>query len=572
MTDLISGIWQVFVWCVRLAVWLVKHTLRLLRWLGRKLFAARPRTFGTARWASRRELAKAGALTGSGLIVGKVGGRFLRDNDPEGTILVFAPQGAGKGVGVVIPNLLSYPGSIIVTDPKGENFAITQAYRRSLGPVYCLNLDEPEVSDAFNPLDMLRLGTMHETDDAEILADLMLAPEPHTPPHWRDMAVKWLAGFILYVAHKNRNLPELCTLTEVHSITNQSGAALQNALQDMAKQPQAKIQETAHEILFNLEGEGSEAKSILVNLGKGTKVFARDKPPALVTGSSDFTFETLNDQTTTIYLIVPEEKLVTYRPFLRVIVGLTMNALYRAGRGRATPDYRTLLLLDEAAALGYLEPLEQGMGYLRAYARAMLIFQDLHQLKTTYPKAGSIMSNSRTQIAFGVNDFDTAEALSKRIGQETTRSRSQGHSQASTALLQHQHQAGIMETGRWLIDPAEILRLSPDQALVFMGKQVPAPILAKRVQYFKERVFRGLYQRWRPEVKPRLDSLADVGDLAPAPDVDAVLAAAPKVDDAGAYPADGSAAHQSQTSTAPTRPLDYPSTPSLNSAAAGRGR
>ena len=83
-------------------------------------FGPNRETFGSAQWASLRDLKKAGALSGDGLIVGKSGNAFIRDNNPEGSVLVFAPQGSGKGVGLVIPNLLDYRGTVICTDIKGR--------------------------------------------------------------------------------------------------------------------------------------------------------------------------------------------------------------------------------------------------------------------------------------------------------------------------------------------------------------------------------------------------------------------------------------------------------------------
>jgi len=108
-----------------------------------------------------------------------------------------------------------------------------------------------------------------------------------------------------------------------------------------------------------------------------------------------------------------------------------------------------------------------------------------------------MISNSSTQVAFGVNDYDTAELLAKRIGQTTVETRSEGVSQSSGALLRHQAQEGQAETGRWLIDASEILRMEASEALVFMGRTVRAPIRAKRLLYYKDSRFAGLFDEWR---------------------------------------------------------------------------
>ena len=120
---------------------------------------AAPVTFGAARWMREAEAAGLGLLGASGLIVGKLAGRELRFADVEGSVVVFAPQGAGKGVGIVVPNLLTYPGSVICTDPKGENFTVTARARRAFGPVYCINVGDADRSHHFNPIWMGCRGT-----------------------------------------------------------------------------------------------------------------------------------------------------------------------------------------------------------------------------------------------------------------------------------------------------------------------------------------------------------------------------------------------------------------------------
>lgn len=496
----------------------------VLRRLSRVIFSwirFRRQTFGSARWATKRMLRRADVLGERGLIVGKVGKRLLRDSNAEGSILVLAPQGAGKGVGPVVSNLLDYPGSILCTDPKGENTAITARHRASLGPVFRLDVGDPANSAAFNPMTTIRWGTMDEADDAEVLADLMLARDAKEESHWRTRALAWLTGFILYVGHTYRDAPELVTLAQVNDIVNADPETFRGIIEEMARVPISKVMETGAQIA---KGAGSEeTRNILSNLVKGTEIWSLGKPLARISGASDFAFEDLYRQTTTVYLIVPEEKLAIYGPFLRVMTGLALNGVLRAGRTSPPPAERPLFLLDEAAALGYLEPLEKGMGYLRAYARAMLIFQDLGQLESTYPKARSLISNAATMVAFGVNDIETAKMLAERIGATTVTARSEGLSQYTGQVVSGQTQAGLAEAGRLLIDASEILRLSAEAVLVFMGRTVAAPILAKRVIYHREKRFAGLFDRWRPTIAGNVtvgdldDVPADAADDASAP-------------------------------------------------------
>ena len=137
------------------------------------------------------------------------------------------------------------------------------------------------------------------------------------------------------------------------------------------------------------------------------------------------------------------------------------------------------------------------MGYLRAFARAMLIFQDLGQLEGTYPRARSVIANAATPVAVGVNDMETARMLSDRIGQTTVAAKNEGISQRTTQVMAAQAQNGLAEAGQSLLDASEILRLGADEVLVFLRRRVPAPIRAARLAYHREARFNGLYDGWR---------------------------------------------------------------------------
>ena len=150
---------------LRLTDWLLRGLLRLVWWLVKlpfRLHRQRLRkggTHGSSRWATRWELLKNKALTGEGVILGRSAfWRFLRFSK-DGMVMVFAATGSGKGLGIVIPNLLTYKGSMVVTDPKGENYAITRRRRSSFGKVRMLNPTDLAHSERYNPLDIIRAGT-----------------------------------------------------------------------------------------------------------------------------------------------------------------------------------------------------------------------------------------------------------------------------------------------------------------------------------------------------------------------------------------------------------------------------
>jgi type IV secretion system protein VirD4 len=446
---------------------------------------------GTARFATGWEMFRAGVRRGTGPIVGRAGWSFLRFNK-DGMITVFAPMGAGKGVGIVIPNLLSYPGSIVCTDIKGENYAITARQRRKFGTVRVLDTTRPESSDSFNPLDMIRVGTWNERDDAEALAKLMVTPDGHDS-HWDSKAEGLLACLILHTVQLD---PDRRTLSHLRTLSTLAPESLHELLQYISTSGTRAAAELATSFLSM--GGSEEFKSILSNAEKATRVWSSGSPAAEISSDSTFQLADLIDSTTTLYLIVDEEKLNVYAGFLRVMVGSVINTMTRA-KEMKRPKHKVLLLLDEAAALGNLEPLERGVGYLRAYCTPMLIFQDMTQLRDLYRRSGSFLANATCKVFFNVADLDAARFVSEMIGQTTTVSRNEGTSHANTDIVRQNLSLGISETGRWLLDPSEVMRLPGNRSLVlYRSDVVRYPVLARKINYRALRFWRwwGKYDRW----------------------------------------------------------------------------
>lgn len=459
------------------------------------ILRTRSQTFGSARWARFYELAWGGVLGGNGIIVGKSWGRFIRFNQ-DGYALLFAPMRSGKGVGVVVPNLLTYAGSIICTDPKGENSAVTARRRRQLGEVVTLNAMNPEWSDSLNPLDMVRIGTFHEADDALELAKLLVMPDSSNGGHWDNRATQVLQGLILYTCLRYAETPEVRNLSKVRSLVALGAEGMAPLLEDAKKLGSMSLREFL--ISFEKIATSDEARSIFSNADKAMALWSADRPAGIISRKSTFDFRDFNRKTMTCFIMVDEEKLPIYGGFLRMMMGCAIIAMTRA-KEEAPPKIPTLLLLDEAAAMGRIEPLETGVGYLATYARMILVFQDLDQLKRTYEKATSMIANAGCKIAFGVNDIDTARMLAESIGQTTVTSHSAGQSQRSTDVFERQHNQGANEAGRFLLDPSEIMRLSRKKALIFFNGPVRHPVLAKKIQYFKVWRWRGMWDRWRAD-------------------------------------------------------------------------
>lgn len=477
----------------RFLFWISLRLIRALRSLYRWGGFNPGGALGSARFANRWELFWSGVQRGNGPIIGRSGRSFLRFNK-DGMITVFAPMGAGKGVGIVIPNLLEYRGSVVCTDIKGENRAITHRRRREFGPVRVLDTTDPLVSDHFNPLDMVRVGTIHEKDDAEALAKLMIIPDGKES-HWDSKAEGMVTCLILHVVRLD---PERRSLSQLRSLSTLPPESFKELLHEIARDGSRASAELAGSFLA-MEGS-EEFRSVMSNTEKATRIWSAGSPAGAISSRSTFKLSALVERTKTVYLIVDEEKLAVYAGFLRVMVGCVLNALTRS-KNIKRPKQKVLLLLDEAAALGALEPLERGVGYLRAYCTPILIFQDLDQLRALYKRAGSFLANATCKVFFNVADLDAARFISGMIGQTTSLAHNQGTSQANTDFLRQHHSLGMAETGRWLLDPSEVMRLPGKRSLIlFRSDILRYPVLASKINYRAWRHIRwwGKFDRWPP--------------------------------------------------------------------------
>jgi type IV secretion system protein VirD4 len=499
-----------------LLIMLLKGAWQVLRGLGRIIFAVilwlvrrwdfRARgALGTARWANAFELWWAGVYRGKGPVVGKGWfGRLMRFNS-DGIVQVFAPPGAGKGVGIVIPTLLDYPGSVVVSDIKGENYAVTAGYRARLGRVLMLNPADLPHSARLNPMDMIRVSTDDEQDDARALADLMVVQDS-SEGHWANKSRSLLSALILHALH-NEN-PDLRTLSQVRRLSTGGEETIRDRITEIATASPSPLAQSIAEAFLGTMGSPesglrNEFASVLSDLQKATEPFVEGTPTArLSTGSTFALGDLTGPETVSLYLCVDEEKLRAYGLYLRIIVGCTVCALTRA-KYTARPRHKVLLLLDEVRALGRLDVLSNSLGFLRAYCTPVLIWQNMPQVRSLYGDAADeFLANSSCRVFFGVADNDTALQVSTACGQKQVRTQSEGISQQSDALVRQNRSEGRNDAGYWLIDPSEVQRLPVSRAIIKM-RHVAFPILTGRGDYRRRLRWWFRWDRWMAKAPAR---------------------------------------------------------------------
>ena len=448
---------------------------------------------GSARFASRKELKK--HQEGDGLLIGRNPhtGRLLRYDGPA-HLITLAPTRAGKGVGTVIPNLLGVDRSVLVIDPKGENARIAGEARRRLGTTHVL--DPFEVSGmpsaAYNPLDRLTPDSLDLGEDAASLTEALVMDPPGqvTEAHWNEEAKAILGGLVMFcVCHEVRDRRCLATVREYLTLPPEKLRALLVLMQD-SDAAGGLIARAANRFLGKAD---REAASVLSNAQRHTHFL--DSPRiAKVTSRSDFHFADLRHRITSVFLVLPPNRMDAYSRWLRLLVSQALQDIARdaeasAGAQGASQRLKApaIFLLDEFAALGRLEAVEPAMGLMAGYGLQLWpILQDMSQLKDLYgDRANTFIANAGVQQVFGVNDFETAKWLSQMIGQETTGFQTDSYKPGDNPSFSNNL------TGRDLLTPDEIMQMPPELLLLRVQGQPSA--LAQKLRYYADPEFKGLF-------------------------------------------------------------------------------
>ena len=413
---------------------------------------------------------------------------MLRYDGPA-HLLTIAPTRSDKGVGTIIPNLLTANRSVICIDPKGENARVTLRQREAFGPVHCL--DPFGISGRptarYNPLDRLDAASLDLAEDAMTLADALVFDEQASEAHWNEEAKALIAGIILYVVcHDDAAHRTLTSVRDYLTLAPDDFTALLTVMQ-ASNGAGGLIARAANR---HVSKSHREAAGVLSAAQRHTHFLDSPRIAQVVAGS-DFAFADLKDSVATVFLILPPDRLDTYSRWLRLLVAQAINELARSA---AKPPRPVLLLLDEFAALGRLQPVERAMGLMAGYGLQLWpILQDIHQLRSLYgTSAGTFLSNAGVLQAFGVNDYDTADMLSKTMGRETITYETGGQSQKDVMLNDPERSLSKTQhlAARNLMDANEIMKLAPDTLLLMrVGEN---PLLVRKLRYYADKEFAGL--------------------------------------------------------------------------------
>ncbi|SDG43279.1 type IV secretion system protein VirD4 [Bradyrhizobium sp. Rc2d] len=445
-------------------------------------------TYGSARWAEAKEIGQAGLLGPDGVVLGRFERAYLRHDGPE-HVLCFAPTRSGKGVGLVIPSLLTWPGSAIVHDIKGENWQLTAGFRARHGRVLLFDPTNAK-SSAYNPLLEVRHGEW-EVRDVQNIADILVDPEGSLEKrnHWEKTSHALLVGAILHVLYAEEDK----TLAGVAAFLSDPKRPIESTLAAMMRTAhlgEAGVHPVVASAARELLNKSGNERSGVLSTAMSFLGLYRDPVVAEVTRRCDWRITDIvgGERATTLYLVVPPSDINRTKPLIRLILNqigrrLTEDLQAKAGRRRL------LLMLDEFPALGRLDFFESALAFMAGYGiKSFLIAQSLNQIEKAYGPNNSILDNCHLRVSFATNDERTAKRVSDALGMATEMKAMKNYAGSRLAPWLGHLMVSRSETARPLLTPGEMMQLPPSDEIVMMSGL--HPIRAKKARYYEDARFK----------------------------------------------------------------------------------
>ncbi|HMU21997.1 MAG TPA: type IV secretory system conjugative DNA transfer family protein [Sphingorhabdus sp.] len=458
--------------------------LTLLAGLIYALWARGAPLHGAARFANEREIKRHGFRAAAGVVVGRKGGRFLTFGGSE-HVLVEAPTRSGKGTGIVIPNLLTWQGSVVVLDVKRENFDASAGFRAHYGQeVFLFNPTDRQGRTArYNPLAYIDRS---DPDDVIIelqkIATMLFVAPDRGEAFWANGARTGFAGVGAWLAETS---DEPLTMGAIYRYLTEGDA--RSFFRKELANPGLSLSTGCRTALSDFAG-GSD--NSFADIKKTiTNVLGLWLNPLVdaATSISDFDLRDLRRHHISIYLGVSPDELDRIAPLYNLLFQQLIDLNVRELPSDTTP-VPVLVILDEFARLGRASVIASAFSFVAGYGiRLLPVIQSRSQLRGVYGEhvADEIVANCGVEVAFTPKELRVANELSDRIGyvgqESVTRSLT------ISGLLANRSKS-ISEQRRALLLPQELMQFPTDRMILLRGG-IP-PIIGSKIFYFKSRFFK----------------------------------------------------------------------------------
>lgn len=488
---------------------------------------------GEARFANKKEIEKMGLLQDKGLVVGKLeSGELLKWKSSE-FLALGAPTRSGKGVGIVIPNLMEWEESCVVLDIKQECFDFSSKYRRDIlgQEVYLFNPFDFR-THRYNPLTYIDLEneTTRDNDLLDFVNLLYPADGDSTTVFFNQLAQNLFIGLAYlykdlaltkdgreFLEEQNLNVEwSMCGLLNL-------SAGFDLSIPSEEDEEDTKITgfDETFEYLEHLEliSQGTKEKlnSYFTIDSQNTKsgvmssfnaplMIYRNQPITTATATSDFDLRDLRKKKMTIFIGITPDKLAIARPILNIFFSQLLSVNTKElPQKNPNLKYTCLLLLDEFTSIGNMPILKKGVSYIAGYhLRILMIFQALSQLEAQKPDgygkdgANTLLQNMGVKIYYTPNEFEEAEKISKRLGDTTYKAISKSYNHGKL-LEAGSSSHSVSEQRRALMLPQELIELPQSKALLMMNYQ--KPILCNKAFYYNDKYFIDKFKQVSPYMK-----------------------------------------------------------------------
>ena len=458
---------------------------------------------GEARWASPREIRHGKLFDAGGIVLGRRSGKFLRFGGSE-HVLLEAPTRAGKGVGVVIPNLLIWPDSVVVLDVKQENWDLTAGFREKVlkQKVLLFNpLDAHGRTARFNPLGHIdRNNEIAVVNELQKIAAMLFPPPPRGESFWNDSARTAFIGVAAYVAATIADGADALPFTMGEIYRNFAAGDAKRRFPRVIRQRSAAGKALSGPCISALKDWYTSSDNTFTGIRQSVTAKINLWMNPLVdaaTSSSDFELADFRNKRISLYLGVTPDDLERIAPIYNLLfqqlIDLNVRALPTATRN----NVQLLLLLDEFARLGRASVIASGFSYVAGYGiRLLPVIQSRAQLRGVYGKevTDEIIANCGVELVFRPKEWDAAREISDRLGTYTFRARSRsmaswGGKGGSTS---------DSDQRRALLMPQE-LGLMPEGDLIVMRPGI-RPVQGRKIRYYADKTMLAKTRIGRPDI------------------------------------------------------------------------
>lgn len=493
--------------------------------LGAMLYSPKKRAlFGEARFATRRDMKKAGLLGDNGILVGKVGSDYLKF-DGEEHVLVAAPTRERKGVAIVVPNALSWQESLVALDTKEEVADITSGYRAQFQPVFKINpVTEHYRTHRFNPLAYISPDPYLRINDIQKFANMMIPDRPQTDPIWTATPRNLFLGIVLYLLETPGKLVTFGQMLRETLVEGDGAKYFARIIKERADAgtPLSPVCVMSLNSYISISADVTRA-GIMAGFRARFELWANPLIDA-ATSANDFDLRDVRKTPITIYVCVVQADLERMAPllnlFFQILIDLNTRQLPRHNKAL---KYTCLLAMDELPSIGKIPALSKGIAYLAGYhLRILSVVQNTAQLVdlTGRESAKNYTSNHGLQVAFApkATETDTAEEISKWLGYTTVKGGSKSKSKNGSSESESDQKRALML-------PQEIVNLGTEWSIIVKRGMPPARV--RKIEYYSDPNFKA--RLLPPAPAPVIDMAAHtllVAASATAPPGGPVFAAA----------------------------------------------